>query len=122
MAYLHPGNGSYSAIDLTVTDPSLLLDFCSSNKRNKCSHEMSFHILRVFLCENEFQNQFLVVLIRCGTHFRTRTLVECGRTFHGYICYVYLRNTELSLYSPCPKLTRGHITITSYHGFSVFLK
>ena len=25
--YLHPGNGSYSAIDLTVTDPSLLLDF-----------------------------------------------------------------------------------------------
>ena len=25
--YLHPVNGSYSAIDLTVTDPSLLLDF-----------------------------------------------------------------------------------------------
>jgi hypothetical protein len=25
--YLHPGNGSYSAIDLTVTDPSLLLHF-----------------------------------------------------------------------------------------------
>ena len=25
--YLHPGNGSYSAIDLTFTDPSLLLDF-----------------------------------------------------------------------------------------------
>jgi hypothetical protein len=25
--YLHPGNGSYSAIDLTVTDPSPLLDF-----------------------------------------------------------------------------------------------
>jgi hypothetical protein len=25
--YLHPGNWSYSAIDLTVTDPSLLLDF-----------------------------------------------------------------------------------------------
>jgi hypothetical protein len=25
--YLHTGNGSYSAIDLTVTDPSLLLDF-----------------------------------------------------------------------------------------------
>ena len=25
--YLHPGNGSYSAIDLTVTDPSLLLYF-----------------------------------------------------------------------------------------------
>jgi hypothetical protein len=25
--YLHPGNESYSAIDLTVTDPSLLLDF-----------------------------------------------------------------------------------------------
>jgi hypothetical protein len=25
--YLHPGNGSYSAIDLAVTDPSLLLDF-----------------------------------------------------------------------------------------------
>jgi hypothetical protein len=25
--YLHPGNGSYLAIDLTVTDPSLLLDF-----------------------------------------------------------------------------------------------
>jgi hypothetical protein len=25
--YLHPGNGSYSAIDLTVTDPSLHLDF-----------------------------------------------------------------------------------------------
>ena len=22
--YLHPGNGSYSAVDLTVTDPSLL--------------------------------------------------------------------------------------------------
>jgi hypothetical protein len=27
--YLHPGNGSYSAIGLTVTDPSLLLDFSS---------------------------------------------------------------------------------------------
>ena len=26
-AYLHPGSGSYSAIDLTVTDSSLLLDF-----------------------------------------------------------------------------------------------
>jgi len=26
--YLHPGNGSYSAIDLTVSDPSVLLD-CS---------------------------------------------------------------------------------------------
>jgi hypothetical protein len=25
--YLHPGNGSYSAIDLTFADPSLLLDF-----------------------------------------------------------------------------------------------
>jgi len=25
--YLHPGNGSYLAIDLTVTDPSLFLDF-----------------------------------------------------------------------------------------------
>jgi len=25
--YLSPGNGFYSAIDLTVTDPSLLLDF-----------------------------------------------------------------------------------------------
>ena len=25
--YLHPGNGSYSAIDIYVTDPSLLLDF-----------------------------------------------------------------------------------------------
>ena len=25
--YLHPGNGSYSAIDLTICDPSLLLDF-----------------------------------------------------------------------------------------------
>jgi hypothetical protein len=25
--YLHPGNGSYSAIDLTVADPSLLLEF-----------------------------------------------------------------------------------------------
>ena len=25
--YLHPGNGSYSAIGLTVTDPPLLLDF-----------------------------------------------------------------------------------------------
>jgi hypothetical protein len=25
--YLHPGNGSYSAIDFTVTDLSLLLDF-----------------------------------------------------------------------------------------------
>ena len=25
--YLHPGNGFYSAIDLSVTDPSLLLDF-----------------------------------------------------------------------------------------------
>jgi hypothetical protein len=25
--YLHPGNGFYSAIDLTVADPSLLLEF-----------------------------------------------------------------------------------------------
>ena len=25
--YLHPGNVSYSAIELTVTDPSLLLEF-----------------------------------------------------------------------------------------------
>ena len=25
--YLHPGNGSYSAIDLSICDPSLLLDF-----------------------------------------------------------------------------------------------
>ena len=25
--YLHPGNGSYSAIDLTVAAPSLLLEF-----------------------------------------------------------------------------------------------
>ena len=24
--YLHPGNGSYSFIDLTIIDPSLLLD------------------------------------------------------------------------------------------------
>ena len=24
--YLHPGNGSYSSIDLTIEDPSLLLD------------------------------------------------------------------------------------------------
>ena len=38
--YLHPGNGSYSAIDLTICDPSLLLDFswnvhddlCGSNQ------------------------------------------------------------------------------------------
>ena len=25
--YLHPGNGSYSAIDLSICDPSLLLDY-----------------------------------------------------------------------------------------------
>ena len=25
--YLHPGNGSYSAIDLTITDPSLVPDY-----------------------------------------------------------------------------------------------
>ena len=25
--YLHPGNGSYSAIDLTVAAPSLILEF-----------------------------------------------------------------------------------------------
>ena len=34
--YLHPGNGSYSAIDLTVTDPSLLLYFSWKGNDDLC--------------------------------------------------------------------------------------
>jgi len=78
---------------------------CSSNKRSKCNHEMSFpsfHILRVFLCENELQKQFLVVLIRCGTsdikyilytaliqehiQYRQRYPVHCPRNNRQLMC------------------------------------
>jgi hypothetical protein len=43
--YLHPGNGSYSAIDLTVTDPSLLLDFSWKVHDDLCGSD-HFPIIR----------------------------------------------------------------------------
>ena len=36
--YLHPGNGFYSAIDLTVADPSLLLEFSQKVHDDLCEN------------------------------------------------------------------------------------
>ena len=44
-AYLHPGNGYYSAIDLTVTDPSLLLDFAWKVYDDRCGSDHFLIIL-----------------------------------------------------------------------------
>ena len=40
--YLHPRNGSYSAIDLPVCDPSLLLDFSWSVDDDLCGSDLCF--------------------------------------------------------------------------------
>ena len=52
--YLHPGNGSYSAIDLTVTDPSLLPDFSWRVHGDVCGSD-HFPIILEHLSSNSLE-------------------------------------------------------------------
>ena len=52
--YLHSSNGSYYSIDLTIVDPSLLIDLHWSVHDVLCGsyHSLSCHILKTECTEN----------------------------------------------------------------------
>ncbi|VDI46862.1 Hypothetical predicted protein [Mytilus galloprovincialis] len=47
--YLHPGNGSYSSIDIPICDPSLLLDYSWRVHDDLCGSDHFPIVLKIFL-------------------------------------------------------------------------